>query len=64
MEIRFHLDENVNGAVANGLRLRGLDITTSKDADLIGAKDRVQLAFAQDKKRVLITHDDDLLNLR
>ena len=35
--IRLHLDENVDHAVAHGLRLRGIDVTTSTDADLIGA---------------------------
>jgi hypothetical protein len=36
MRIRYHLDEHVGNAVAHGLRLRGLDVTTTKDAGLIG----------------------------
>lgn len=63
MAIQFHLDENVNGAIANGLRLRGIDVTTSKDAELIGASDEGQIAFAHESGRVLVTHDDDLLRL-
>ncbi len=63
METRFHLDENVNGAVANGLRLRGIDVTTTKDAGLVGATDEAQLAFAHNHNRVFFTHDDDLLSL-
>jgi predicted nuclease of predicted toxin-antitoxin system len=61
--IQFHLDENVHGAVAEGLRRRGIDVTTSKEANLIGASDKEQLAFAFETERVLVTHDDDLLRL-
>jgi uncharacterized protein with PIN domain len=63
MEIRFHLDENVNGAVANGLRLRGIDVTTTHNAGLIGASDDEHLAFASSENRVIVTHDDDFLKL-
>ena len=61
--IRFHLDENVSNAVANGLRQRGIDVTTPKDADLIGATDEEQLAFATSHQRVIFTHDHDFLRL-
>ena len=37
--IRFHLDENVDHAIVHGLRLRGLDVPTATDANLIGASD-------------------------
>jgi predicted nuclease of predicted toxin-antitoxin system len=63
MQIRFHLDENVNGAVAHGLRLQGIDVTTTRDADLIGAIDEEHLAFATAENRVIVTHDDDFLKL-
>jgi hypothetical protein len=33
--IRFHLDENVNGAIADGLRRRGIDVTNTPEAELI-----------------------------
>lgn len=63
MDIRFHLDENVNGAVAKGLRLLGVDVTTTADAGLIGANDEEHLAFASENNRVAVTHDDDFLRL-
>ncbi len=28
-KIKFHLDENVSNAIANGLRMRGINVTTS-----------------------------------
>lgn len=59
--IRFHLDENVDHAVAHGLRLRGVDVTTSTDANLIGAPDEAQIAFAVAANRVVFTQDQDFL---
>jgi uncharacterized protein with PIN domain len=55
--LRFHLDEHVSPAVAAGLRLRGIDVSTAHDARLIGAGDAEHLAFALREKRVMVTHD-------
>jgi predicted nuclease of predicted toxin-antitoxin system len=60
---RFHLDESVNPAIAEGLRLRGIDCTTSREAGLLGASDEEQLAFAMSHHRTLVTTDDDFLAL-
>ena len=59
--IRLHLDENVDHAVAQGLRLRGMDVTTTTDANLIGATDDQQLSFALRENRVIFTQDQDFL---
>ncbi len=59
--IRFHLDEHVAAAIAGGLRARGVDVTTSADAGVLGADDQKQLAFACSETRVLVTHDADFL---
>ena len=61
--IRFHLDEDVDPAVAEGLRRRGIDVTTTQEAGLLGATDPIQLAYALAEGRVLFTHDDDHLAL-
>jgi predicted nuclease of predicted toxin-antitoxin system len=63
MVLRFHLDENVDPAVADGLRLRGGDITTAADATLTGAEDSEQFRFALSQGRVIVTHDDDFLKI-
>jgi predicted nuclease of predicted toxin-antitoxin system len=63
MEIRFHLDENIQGGVARGLARRGIDVTTSQDSGLLGAPDTTQLQFAATSGRVLVTHDADHLAL-
>lgn len=61
--IRFHLDENVNLTIAQGLRQRGIDVITTPEAELIAATDEVQLAFALSQERVLFTQDADFLRL-
>jgi uncharacterized protein with PIN domain len=60
--IRFHLDENVDPAVADGLRRRGVDVTTSQDSGLLNSSDERQIGFALAEDRVLVTHDDDFLS--
>ena len=61
--IRFHLAESMPNAVAEGLRRRGIDVTTSSEAQLLAAKDEEQLAFATRETRVLVTRDQDFLRL-
>ena len=61
--IRFHLDEHIPHAVADGLRRLGIDVTTSTDANLLGAADADQVAHALAQGRVIFTEDDDSLAL-
>ena len=59
--IRFHLDENVAYAVAHGLRLRVIDVTTTSDSELTGAADRNHIAYALANQRAVFTQDEDFL---
>jgi uncharacterized protein with PIN domain len=59
--MRFHLDEHVDPAVAYGLRLRGIDVTTTNDAGLLNASDERHLEFALREGRVIFTNDADFL---
>ena len=59
--IRFHLDEHIDPAVADGLRRRQIDVTTSADTELLGADDDAQLSFANSHARVMVTNDSDFL---
>lgn len=61
--IRFHLDEHVHSAVADGLRRRGIDVTTTAEANLLGTDDQDHIAFALESGRVLFSHDADFLRL-
>lgn len=61
--IRFHLDENVDHAIAHGLRVRGIDVTTASDTELISGSDDMHVAFALKEQRINLTHDVDFLRL-
>ncbi|MEA5577149.1 DUF5615 family PIN-like protein [Anabaena sp. UHCC 0451] len=60
---KFHLDENVSQAIADGLRRRGIDVTTSPEQNLIGKSDEEQLNFAGSQKRVIFTQDTDFFRI-
>lgn len=62
-KIKFHLDENVRTAIAQGLRRRGIDVTTTPEQFLIGVSDKVQLEFAKSQNRVIFTQDTDFLRI-
>ena len=61
--MRFHLDEHVANAVAEGLRQRGVDVTTTVEAGLLQAPDDQHVAFALREDRVIFTQDRDFLRL-
>ncbi len=61
--LRFHLDESVDPAVARGLELHGVDVTTTVDRGLRSISDEAQLSFARSEGRVLVTFDADFLRL-
>ena len=63
MAIRFHLDEHVHGAIASGLRRRGMDVTTTAEAGLLSADDIDHIHFAIREHRVIFTQDEDFLSL-
>jgi hypothetical protein len=61
--IRFHLDEHVAPAVADGLKRRGIDVTTTVAVGLRTKDDTDHVAFAQGEARVIVTNDTDFLRL-
>ncbi len=61
--IKFYMDEHVHRAVTDGLRRRGVDALTAKDAGLLEAEDEQHLAFALGNGRVILTQDADFLRL-
>src|SRR5512135_1271823 len=61
--IRFHLDENCSAAIAQGLRRRGIDTSTTPEADLLTASDEQQTAYARAEGRVIFTSDKDFLRI-
>jgi hypothetical protein len=61
--VKFHTDENVTDAVAQGLRQRGIDVTITHEVGLARASDEEQLAYALRESRVIVSHDADMLRL-
>lgn len=59
--IRFHLDEQCNPAIAAGLRRHGVDVTTTREAGLLHAKDEEHIAHGVATGRVVFTQDQDFL---
>ena len=61
--IRFHLNENCHRAIADGLRRRGIDVTTTPEVGLLSATDEEQAAHGLRTGRIVITQDRDFLRL-
>jgi predicted nuclease of predicted toxin-antitoxin system len=61
--IRFHLDESADPRIAKGLRLHGVDISTTPEAGLLGVADDKQLEYATAEKRVIVSQDTDFLRI-
>jgi predicted nuclease of predicted toxin-antitoxin system len=59
--IKSHLDDNAPRAVAEGLRRRGIDVTTTPEVGLLGASDEEQAAWCLAEGRVIFTQDHDFL---
>jgi hypothetical protein len=59
----WHLDENIDPAVALGLRRRGMDVTTTPPDVPKATPDAGQLEFCRRTRRVLVTHDPDFVAL-
>ena len=53
--IKLYLDEDVPEAVARGLRLRGYDVATVREAGRKGLSDIEQLKYASSEDRVIVT---------
>ena len=61
--IRFHLDEQVKKSIAEQLRLRGIDVTTTNEVGLRTKSDLEHLEFIRQEQRVIFTQDDDFLKI-
>ncbi|MGZ3390309.1 MAG: DUF5615 family PIN-like protein [Isosphaeraceae bacterium] len=55
--IRFHLDEHCDPAIAAGLRLHGVDVTSTVEAGLLHARGEEHIAYGVATGRVIFTQD-------
>jgi predicted nuclease of predicted toxin-antitoxin system len=57
VSLRFLLDEDISGRVAEGLKARGVDAVSVHELNRTGLADEDQLAFAVEEGRVLVTYN-------
>ena len=62
-KVRFYLDENVQVAIAEQLKRRGIEVVTVRDLELLGDEDINHLERATELGCVLCTHDADYVDL-
>lgn len=62
-KIRIYTDESVSVAIAEGLKRRGVDALSARDASNLGLTDEEQLIYADKEKATIFTHDTDFLQI-
>lgn len=62
-KIKIYTNESVSVAIAEGLKRRGIDAQSCRDAENYGLTDEQQLDYACRNNLVIFTHDDDFLKL-
>ena len=62
-EIRTYSDEDVNVAITEGLKRRGIKAISCQEVDNIGLSDEEQIRYANSNKLVILTHDVDFLRI-
>ncbi len=63
MAISFFMDQHVPAAISRGLRLRGIDVLTAYEDSADRLPDEELLQRATSTGRILVTQDDDLLEI-
>lgn len=61
MTVALYMDEQVPLELTLQLRLRGVDVLTAQEVQMIGVADEEQLAKASSLGRVIYTQDQDFL---
>ncbi|MCZ7356290.1 MAG: DUF5615 family PIN-like protein [Candidatus Methanoperedens sp.] len=61
--IKIYTDENVNVAIVDGLRRRGVEAWSAIDKKKLGLSDEEQLKYALEERATIFTHDDDFLSM-
>lgn len=61
--LRIYADEDVNIAIVEGLRRRGIEAYSFRDFKNFSLSDEEQIAFANKNNFVVLTHDVDFLRI-
>ena len=62
-KIRIYADESASVAITEGLKRRGVDALSARDAENLGLSDEEQLIYANKEKVTIFTHDTDFLQI-
>jgi len=61
--MRIYCDENIESAIVEGLRRRGIEVIAPRDAGDLGKSDEYHLKRASELGAVILTHDVDFLKI-
>jgi len=61
--IKIYADENVNVAIVDGLKRRGVESWSALEKGKRGLSDEEQLNYALQERATIFTHDDDFLSM-
>jgi predicted nuclease of predicted toxin-antitoxin system len=56
-KLTFYFDENIQTALADAFKTRGIDVATTREAGNAGIEDIRQLAYAAKKGRTIISYN-------
>jgi predicted nuclease of predicted toxin-antitoxin system len=56
-KLSFYFDENIQTALADALKTRGIDVVTTQEAGNVGVVDIRQLAYATEKGRTILSYN-------
>lgn len=62
-KLAIYIDESVNVAVVEGLKRRGIEVISARDADNLGLSDKEQIKYATKNNFVIVTDGDDFLSM-
>ncbi len=61
--MKFIADENISKTLVHAIRAAGYDIISVSEKELFGLSDKDILKFATREERIILTHDNDFLNI-
>ena len=56
-KLSFYFDENIQTALADAMKTRGIDVLTTQEAGNVGVEDIRQLTYAAGKGRTMFSYN-------
>jgi len=61
--MKIYCDENIESAIVEGLKRRGIEVISTRDRKDLGKSDEYHLKRVSELGAVVLTHDPDLLKI-